>query len=195
MLCKLLLYSLAFGMILGAFYDVNRIIRVFFGVRYTSVDLGKLSDLKLPFIKRPVSLSKKKRKSDIFLWTVISLGDILCFLCAAVGIAVLNYSYNSGSFRAFTVIGVVAGFIFYYFTVGKLVMLISEPLAMLFKYVFLSIFVIFGYPFYIIGKNVRKKLAKTVFLCSFTLEKRKQKVYNIKEEVCLLEMSKNGFLK
>ena len=107
---------------------------------------------------------------------------------------VLNYSYNSGEFRGFTVIGTLVGFLAYRFSVGRVTLLLLESSAMLIKYLILSFFAVFLRPFYVIGKNVIKKANKLIFLCTFTLEKRKEKLYNIREEVCLLKMSKNGFL-
>ena len=179
---------------MGAFYDANRIIRVFFGIRYGGVGTEKIAQWRIPFLKRKVELKSKRQSNGIAKNIVLFFGDALCFLCAGIGVVILNYSYNSGDFRFFTVVGVIAGFLLYYFTIGKITILLLEPVAAIVKYILLSFFAVFLCPFYIIGKNVLKMLSKTVFLYTFTLEKRKERVYNIKEEVYLLEMSKNGFL-
>ena len=193
-LALLLFYSFLLGMGMGVFYDANRIIRVFFGVRYSKISFEGLYSLKLPFVKRPISLKSNRGVRKFAQNAVIFAGDMLSLLIATVGIIVLNYSYNSGRFRFFTVIGTLVGFLLYYFTFGKLVMLISEPIAILTKYAFLSIFVIFGYPLMSFARFVAKNFKKCVFLCSFTLENRYKKLYNIYEKDYLLEMSKNGFL-
>ena len=194
MMAALLFYAFLFGIFMGVFYDANRIVRVFFGERYHGVGTEKIAQWKLPFIKRQVGQKRGKQAGGALRYTVIFLGDFLCFIAAGIGIIILDYSYNSGEFRYFTALGVLLGFLLYYFSVGKLTIFILEPAAMLVKYAFLSFLVVFSYPFYIMGKNIVKKFIKTAFLYTFTLEKQKEKVYNITEEVYLLEMSKNGFL-
>ena len=194
MMAMLLFYAVLFGIFMGVFYDANRILRVFFGVRYDGVGTQKIADLNLPFIKKPLGNKSGKQTGRALRYTIVFLGDFFCFVAAGIGIIILNYSYNSGEFRYFTVLGVILGFLLYYFSVGKLTIFLLEPAAMLIKYAVLSFFIIFWRPPYIIGKNIIKKLSKTIFLCTFTLEKQKERVYNIREEVYLLEMSKNGFL-
>ena len=194
MMAMLLFYSFLFGIFIGAFYDANRIIRVFFGVRYGGIGTDKIAEWKVPFLKRKVNIKSKKTSRVAVKTAVIFFGDLLCILCAGIGVVILNYSYNSGEFRFFTVIGVAIGFLLYYFTVGRVTIAFLEPAAAIVRYVFVSVIVVFLYPLYIIGKNILKLLSKTAFLYTFTLEKRKERVYNIREEVYLLKMSKNGFL-
>ena len=192
-LAMLLFYSFLFGIGMGAFYDANRIIRVFCGCRYSENRFEKLYLLKLPFINRPITRKSNRGFRKNVQLAVVFLGDMICVVVSAIGILILNYAYNSGRFRFFTVFGVLIGFLLYYFTVGKLIMLISEPIAILIKYVFLSFLVIFGYPFKTFFCFAVKKLKKYVFLYSFTLENRAKKLYNIEEKKYLVEMSKNGF--
>ena len=194
MMAWLLIYCFFFGMAVGVFYDVNRILRVFIGVRYSKRKLKYLSALRLPLIKRTVKLGRTGRKG-VLSGAIVFLGDVCTLVLGTLGIIILNYSYNSGELRAFTVIGTLVGFFVYYNTLGRLVMMLSEPFAICIKYVILSFFIIIGYPFFKFGKNIFKIVKKIVFLCIFTLEKRREKLYNVKEEVYLLELSKNGFLK
>ena len=193
MMALLLFYSFLLGMGVGLFYDANRIIRVLVGVRYSSRGVGRLACVKLPIIKKPLC-GEPKSVSKFLQNSIIFFGDFASVMCATVGVIILNYSYNSGKFRFFTLLGVIVGFLLYYFSLGKLIMMISEPLAMLVKYVFLSFFILFLYPFYGILKFIVKKVAKCVFLCTFAIEKKQKKVYNIEEEVCLQELAKKGFL-
>ena len=197
LLAKLLLYSVLWGGIVGALYDVNRIVRVFFGVRYSKKHFDSLYSLRLPFSKKEISLKNKtdKTKGKFIKGAVVLFGDLLSVTVAAVGIVVLNYSYNDGRFRAFTVIGTLVGFLIYYFSLGKLVMLACEPLAFLIKYAICAVFVILGYPIKFFLYFLLKFVRKICFLLRLALEKRRKKVYNIKELDYLLEMAKNGFLK
>lgn len=194
MMAYLLLYSFFFGMAVGVFYDANRVIRVFCGVRYSKRIARRMSRMRLPFCKKEVGIKEKTGVG----WggrCVIFLGDVLTFLFGALGIIILNYSYNYGSFRVFTAIGAIVGFVLYLNTLGRLALLVLEPFALCVKYAILSLFVIFGYPFFKIGKFIAKTYNKIVFLYRFTLEKHREKLYNVREEVYLFEMSENGFLK
>ena len=193
MMAWLLLYSFLFGMAVGIFYDANRIIRAFLGISYSQKGLAARLDLKLPIVKRAVSL-KKRSQYGVGLKAIIFFGDVFTLLVGALGIIILSYSYNNGDLRIFTVIGAILGFFVYYNTIGRLVIFVLEPLALCIKYLILSIFIIIGYPFFKFSKNIAKYIKKFVFLYSFTLEKRKEKLYNVKEEVYLLEMAKKGFL-
>ena len=57
-----------------------------------------------------------------------SLGDIVFLsLCGAI-FSVFVFYTNDGRFRAFMAIGAIIGFFSYYFTVGRLVMLLSEKI-------------------------------------------------------------------
>ena len=193
-LAFLLFCSFLLGIGVGIFYDVNRIIRVFWGCRYSVDHFDKLYSLRIPFTERTIPKKSNHRFRETVQKTIVFIGDIGSVLTATIGVLVLNYSYNSGRFRFFTVIGLLVGFLLYYFTLGRLVMLISEPLVVLAKYVFLSALVIFGYPFKFFWGFAGKKLNKLVFLYSFTLENREKKMYNIEEKEFLLRLAKNGFL-
>ena len=179
-LLRLLLYSFFFGLATGIFYDVNRIFRVLCGVRYSKRIFTRLYEIRLPIVKRKLKMGISK---GFFQSLVINVGDLFCVLFAASGLIVLNYSYNSGRFRFFTVIGVCLGFLFYRFTVGKLLIRIVEPIAFILKYLILSFFIVFSRPFIKIGIFVGKKVKKSIYLYSFTLEKKRRKLYNIEGEV------------
>ena len=194
MMAWLLRCSFFFGAAVGVFYDLNRIIRVLLGVRYSKKAFDRLFSLRLPILKRSLGLGQK-RKMGAGMNIIVFLGDVLTFLFGAVGLIVLNYSYNSGDVRFFSVFGVVLGFVIYYNTFGRLIILVLEPIAFLVKYVILSFFIIIGWPFFGFGKNIAKYTKKILFLYTFTLEKRKEKLYNVREEVYLRKMAKNGFLK
>lgn len=186
----LLFYSVIFGGIAGAFYDVTVLLRVFLGEERDGIAAERIRNLKLPILKHPVSLKKQK----LLVKLAVFVGDLLCILLISIGIVALNYGYNSGEFRMFTVFGTVGGFFAYRCTIGRLMIAVAEPLVLLIKYLFLSFFIIFGYPFFKIWQFTVKKLRKILFLYSFTLEKKRRKVYNVKEKVCLLKMADFGFL-
>lgn len=184
LLLLLLFYSFAFGIATAVFYDANRIIRVLCGVKYSKRAYDRLYGIKLPITKRAVKMGESR---GFIKSVVINIGDFLCVLLAAGGLIVLNYSYNNGRFRFFTVIGLCVGFLFYRLTVGRLVMAIAEPIAFICKYCILSIFIVLSRPITKIASFVIKNIKKIIYLCGFTIEKKRKKLYNIKEKVCSLE--------
>jgi hypothetical protein len=181
-LAIMLFYSFLFGIAVGVFYDLNRIVRVFFGVRYTKRAYGRLYGIRLPVSKREMVMGKSKG----FLQSlVINLGDLLCVLVAAIGLILINYGYNSGRFRFFTVAALAVGFLFYRLSIGRLLILLVEPLAFICKYLFLSICDLLYLPLRKFCILIYKFVKKIFSLYIFTLENKIKKLYNIREEVFL----------
>ena len=180
MLTVLLLYSFFFGAAVGVFYDGCRMLRVLAGKRYAKRGYKRLDSLKYPAVK--VNLFKPK-ENGVLQSVLTFLGDMICVLFCTCGIIVLNYSYNSGRFRFFTLLGVVIGFFVYKYTVGRLIMLIAEPIVLLVRFVVVSIFIILCVPFYKFGYILCNFVKKIISLYSFTLEKKEKKLYNICGEV------------
>ena len=81
LLAMMLVWSFVFGLLLGAVNDVNRIVRVFCGVRYGGKNFDKLYSIKLPIVKR----SLKRRDGGFYrgiLSIIIFFQDIIFFLIA-----------------------------------------------------------------------------------------------------------------
>jgi len=194
LLAKLLLYSFCFGVATGIFYDINRLIRSFLGIECFESGNKREISFKLPLINKSISLGQSKNVNGFFKGAVIFVGDMVTVMFAGIGILVLNYSYNDGTFRFFTVVGVFAGFLMYFFTVGQFTKYILSALAFFFKYCFCAFFVILGYPFKYFLNFVIKFVRKIFFLFKIVLEKRRKRVYNIYEKVCSLDLAKNGFM-
>ena len=116
-----------------------------------------------------------------FLWTVY------CFY----GIAVINYSYNDGGIRWFTVFGFVVGFAVYYFTVSRLIIFLLELLGFGIKYTFFVIIDAVSLPFLKIYNKLVKKIKKRLGNIRLSLEKKSKKVYNVSEEVCINTSDEN----
>lgn len=184
MLTLLLLYSFLFGIAVGIFYDGCRIIRVLAGKRYSKKGYKRLDALKFPIIKRTLFAPKE---DGVLQSVLIFLSDLICVTFCTAGIIVLNYAYNSGRFRFFTVIGVLIGFFIYKYTVGRLIMLIAEPMLLLLRFIVVSIFIILCAPFYKIVNKLCKIVKKFISLYIFTLEKKRKKLYNINGSVFVEE--------
>lgn len=180
LLARLLFNSFLLGIATGIFFDANRIIRVFFGASYTKKRYRRLYEIGLPITHRKIKMGEER---GLLSSLVLNVGDFLCVIFASFGIIILCYSYNNGRFRFFCVIGLLAGFALYRLSVGKIFITLFEPMAFILKYSIVSIFTVFGYPIVKFVAFVGEKVKKIIYLYSFTLEKKKDKLYNIKEKV------------
>ena len=116
-LSLLLLYSLLYGICVGIFNDINRIVRVFFGVRYTNISFQRLYTFLKIQNKEDSNTEKnikREKIKNIYLNILIFIQDILFFLFVASGIVLLNYYFNDGRFRIFTVLAMAFSAIVYY---------------------------------------------------------------------------------
>ena len=194
LLLWLLVASVVFGILVGILNDVYRITRIFLGVKYAKGSVSRLYENDLPFLKRPLRELRNGKAQKFFLPFVILLQDVFLFSFAAVGIVVLNYYFNDGQFRCYTVVAVFSGFLFYYFTLGKLLIFVSEYLV----YFLRSTFVVFGWLlcrpiclfvgfFWKKSKNIYAKVKKTI-------AKKQKMVYNIDKYKSVFQEAKHGFL-
>lgn len=174
--------------------DVHRLIRVCFGVRYSKKTFDWLYAKPLPFLHRPLRMEILKKPKRIFLNILIFIQDIVLLVVSAIGVVLLNYYFNQGRFRIYTVIAVLLGFLLYYFTIGKLVMICSEGVVFIFRAVVTVIFVLISRPiaYFVVffGKNV-KKIRKNI---RNAIEKKRKQVYNKDKERLVLQEAEHGFL-
>ena len=189
-LAIMLLRSFEIGAASGIFYDIQRVIRAFFGIGAIEKELV----WKLPIIKKELTLTNGKKSGKISRNIILFFGDFLTVAFAGIGLIILNYSYNNGHFRWMTVLGTFLGFLLYFFTVGKLTGRILSLVAFALKYGILSFFAILGYPFQAFLKVAIKFVVKICFLFKIILANRQKRVYNINEKICFLDLAKNGFI-
>ena len=107
-----IVYSLILGLIFGVIYDIIRIIHILLGIASYSGEKKGMKRGTLPFL----------------LFFIL---DTVYVICTVVVYSVFNYFTCNGEFRVFILASVCTGFITYYVTVGRLVMLFSEALAAL----------------------------------------------------------------
>lgn len=190
----LLICSCGFGLAVGVLMDLHRLIRVCFGVRYSEKTWEKLYAKPLPILRRPLRPSKPTKAKRLCLNTLIFLQDVLLLTVTAIGVVLLNYYFNQGRFRIYTVAAVLLGFLLYYFTIGKLTMLCSEGIVWLVRSVVTVIFVLISRPIAVFvgffGKNVKKLMKKI----RKAIAKKRKRVYNKYKEKNALEKAEHGFL-
>jgi Spore cortex protein YabQ (Spore_YabQ). len=140
-------YAVIIGAGIGAIYDIIRITRVFSGVTKTARQ-QKFETLRLPLIGDYIGLrtlagfsptadghrSRTLRfTSALYRNVSVLIGDIVFFFIVSPVFAVFIYYANSGKIRWYLISGALAGFVLYYFTVGRAVMLFSGAIVFIIK--------------------------------------------------------------
>lgn len=190
-LTELLILSFLLGAGIGVINDANRIVRVFFGVRYSSNKFKRIySFLKIS----ENDLDTTTKLSTVILNLVILVQDFSLTVISGVCTIFLNYYFNDGKIRLFSVLAIVFGFVIYYFTIGKLVMVISEPIMLILREAFKRILWVILFPFKMILKTFINTYHKIYELIKKYLAKRINMRYNTKEVKRLLILSKIGFI-
>lgn len=107
----LLIKAFLFGVALGVFCDLLRLLKMLCGAYFCRKD----------------SRAAKK----ILSHAVNFAFDVLFFIVAAISSVLLMYSVGGGIFRGMTYVGMAVGFLLYYLTVSKLVAELSKRLTFL----------------------------------------------------------------
>jgi len=189
----LLLHSFFFGGFLGVLNDVNRIVRVFFGVSYSQKSFRSLYARDLPIIRRPLVLREQGIVKKGALSVLIFFQDLLLMTVGGVGTVLLQYEYNSGRFRFFCLPALIFGFLLYYFTVGKLVMLLSEGIVFIIRATVLILGSCILSPFVKIFRFFVKKLKKITKKIQILIAKITKKLYNKRKKQEWLHKAEKGF--
>ncbi len=190
----MILASLVFGLSAGAVNDMSRAVRTLFGVSYGESRSKKLEELKLPIIKRSlgaVSCGKIKKRC---LPSMMFFQDVFLFAYAGVGVAVLDYYFNSGRPRIYTPIAVVIGFLLYYFTIGKISPFVFCVLTFVFRAVLAVFFEAFCRPLRYFVKYFGNFVKKIYTNINKTIAKKQKKVYNSNKEKKVMEEAASGYL-
>lgn len=120
-------YSVCFGVILGALYDVIRIPRILIGAEEDKKTF--FHRIELPLIKKRAYPDKRSKLLIIAHNLAVAVGDVVFLtMCGTVAVAVA-YAYNSGRVRAVIFVGLIAGFLVYRFTVGRLTVAVTNTVA------------------------------------------------------------------
>ncbi len=186
--------SFLFGMAVGVLNDLHRLSRILFGVRYGGKRFDVLYHRPLPLLHRPLERERSIEKKRWLLPIVIFVQDVLLFCVAGVGVVLLNFYFNRGQLRLYTPILALIGFVFYYFTIGRLVMLISEAVVFFVRAGCHILFYLLFYPFRQILVFLRKIVKKVWINIGKTIANRRKKMYNISKRKCVIKQAESGFL-
>ena len=180
-----MLYAIAVGAALGAFYDVFRVIRLLVGLRLEEKSCPRR---RLPLIGE---VGGARQRSGFFQSGFVFVCDLLFFAVATAVYTVLIFHAANGQNRWFYSAAAIFGFVAYLFTVGALVMRASGAIrfALIAALSYAAFFLLL--PFRAIYKSLLLPLCRQL-LKKFN-EKRTKKerkalaktlamVYNIEEE-------------
>ena len=125
-LAEILLYSFAIGMLLGVVYDYFRIRRRLF------------------------SFGSKKvfKHTELIENVLIFIEDVLYALICSGVVCIFLFYANSGRQRGIIFLGAVIGFVVYYYTIGKLVMLVAGYVVNFLLFLFRKIFSVTVLPLF-----------------------------------------------
>ena len=192
LLFHLLLLSLASGAAMGLLYDVLRIQRVLLGMnRYTAA-------ARSPQFC-PKFCSKKEKRKELSVWRVAKQAILIVqdlFFCLSVGVVVtvLLFYRNHGEFRGFVLVGALFGFLAYYFTVGKLVVFVSEYVVFAMKTAILYAVYYVTLPVITAARFLWRVWVKGIAKWRERRDERKIRRYHATAYKELLAMAGSGFL-
>ena len=195
LLAKMLMVSFLFAIQAGRVFDVGRAARLFFSCDPKSAKLKKAYRVRLPFSKREMSTIAQKKTNRFLKNAVIFFADVIFVIYSAWGIVKINYSYNDGELRAFSILGFLMGFVIYYFTFSRVAIFLLELVIFSIKYFLAAFFDGLYLPFLKIYNNLVKNIKKVGEKFHFRIEKKGKKVYNVCEVVCKNESQENKRIK
>lgn len=141
----IILLSIPFGMVFGAFYDIIRVLRSLLGINYINKFTENLKKIRLKLIDNP--LLKEKQRTKLREGVILLITDFAYFLILTIALIIFIYYLNDGIVRWYIFAGTMAGLLIYYFTIGKLVISISEYITFFIKILFEYLFFFLKYPF------------------------------------------------
>lgn len=197
-LSLVLIYSLLLGAFLCASYDVIRLLRITFGIRYKSVRERPFDFSSLRIVGKYIKGKAKKAEEHCFASVFVSIGDILFFVFSGVCISIFTYHFNSGEFRFFILFGAIVGFLSYYFTFGRLVLYLSSRIILGVKIalIYLTFFIFYPvlYVFLKIYRIFYSIIRKIILIMKKMYDIMYMYHYSHKMERKTLRNSRRGFL-
>lgn len=204
LLAKMLAYSFLLGICLGVLYDAFRVFRIFSATgtfehgknNYDGVRLrlpppirGVFGESVKPLLS-PCSQSRGRARG-VLCGILLFFEDILFFTVCGCAISVLIYYTNDGSFRLMAVVGVFAGFLLYYLTVGRLVMSVAHFICFVLRAVLTYVILALITPSAYLLRGVRRVLKRVrgVYI------RQRNKKYDRAIKGLLLLEAEHGFLR
>ena len=194
-----LLYACVLGVFLGVLYDVFRIMRVMMGVKYAGIVKKTTDRIKLPKIESFVRRTGEGKISVKMREIGIAAGDVAFFFLAGIAMCIFIYWSNNGKFRFFALAGAAAGFSLYYFTLGKLIIMLSEYICFFLRAAFGYILYFTLTPLIWVCKKIFFAfswiLLKILLLLSLIYDKIRLEMYSFGATRRMIGEANSGFSK
>ncbi len=113
----LLIRSFLCGVVLGIFYELIRFVKIFLGVDFV----------------RHKSMSAYSRPRRLLLYAFTFVSDIIFWIVFGIVSIALTYHTSGGVFRGMVYVGMLVGLVTYYFTLGRVMLLLSAKVTCLLK--------------------------------------------------------------
>lgn len=197
-LSLMLLYSIFLGIFLGVSYEIIRLFRITAGIKYKSSEDKRYDYSSLAIVGKYFKNRKQKNKKASKGRVYIAIGDILFWLFSAICVSIFIYYYNDGIFRSFVIFGCIVGFLLYYFTVGKVILFISQEIVFYVKIILIYIGFFIFYPIFYLFRKIfcvfRIIIRKIILIIKKLYAIICLYIYSLEVEKTILASSKYGFL-
>lgn len=165
------IYSIILGFFAGLIYDFTKILRKALIGDISLKVQHKFLKIKLPLINlRFNNFSLNFRKKLVYF-----IFDILFFLILTPIMLIFTFAVSSGVLRWYIIIGALLGFICYYFTVSKIVIIIYEYIAVTIKIILLYFLHFFKIPLFKLKHEFEYTMKKVKIKRELRIEKRIKK--------------------
>lgn len=140
------LYSILMGAALGVIYNAIGIIKAVIFQSYSE---------KILIFKRYL---KRKRSTKKINTIVTFFFDLLFFVIITPLMVIFVHCVNNGNLRWYIFFGALTGFLVYRITIGRVIVIILENLAVLFQYAFKTAFEFLYKPIKFAWNKVKRKI-------------------------------------
>ena len=188
-LIKLLFYSLIWGATIGLLINANRFFRIFFDL---DSEKGKMffDTISKMNIKHKTFKHRKAVEN-----AVIFIQDFFTVIIYTIGLLIIAFSFNKGSFRLFAIPVSIIGLLMFKFTIGKILFSISEWIAIKAKIGIIVIFHFVYTPILYISTKICEFCKKNYVFLKISIAKQIKKRYNNNKEKHLNKFAGSAFVK
>ena len=153
-----MLYSSILGLFIGLIYDVFKIVRKLINGEISNKTKNKLEKIKFPLINVQFKGENLKIKEK----TVYFIVDILFFVVVTPVMQIFIYTFSSGIVRWYIFLGVFIGFMIYYVSVSRIIIIMYEYIAFFIKVLLSYLIYFIKLPFDKIIKILKEKHKKKI---------------------------------
>lgn len=168
LLATLTLCSFLFGVAIGIVIDFSKLTRIFL-------------------------IDQNEKHYNLILNIVINIRDFCAVIIYGIGIILLNYYYNDGRIRLFSILSSLVGLIIYRLTLSKIILKIFKPIVLLIKKIIKKLLYYLSKPILVLIKSIVILLKFLYSKIKNHIEKKNKLRYNYNEMQRLIKLSKQGF--